>query len=68
MSGLKHRERRSYLRGEMGTLVQLFNQLPGLLAPKFPMVMTSLVMAKTEVRVSESRKQSFPDSLWHNEC
>ncbi|GMH69038.1 hypothetical protein TL16_g05065 [Triparma laevis f. inornata] len=49
LAGLKHRERRSYLRGEMSTLVQLFNQLPGLLAPKFPMVMTALKMAKTEI-------------------
>jgi len=48
-AGLKHRERRSYLRGEMNTLIQLFNQLPGLLAPKFPMVMTALKMAKTEI-------------------
>ncbi|GMI46037.1 hypothetical protein TrCOL_g12752 [Triparma columacea] len=48
-AGLKHRERRSYLRGEINTLIQLFNQLPGLLAPKFPMVMTALTMAKTEI-------------------
>ena len=48
-AGLKHRERRSYLRGEMATLIQLFNQLPGLTAPKFPMVMAALRMSKAEL-------------------
>ena len=46
---MKHRERRSYLRGEIGTLNQLFTQLPGLLGPKFPLVMASLTMAKSEI-------------------
>jgi NCK-associated protein 1 len=48
-AGLKHRERRSYLRGEISTLINLFNQLPGLLAPKFPMVMCALRMSKSEL-------------------
>ena len=48
-AGLKHRERRSYLRGEISTLIQLFNQLPGLIAPKFPMVMAALRLAKGEL-------------------
>jgi NCK-associated protein 1 len=43
------RERRSYLQGEISNLLALFKDVPGLLAPKFPMVMAALAMAKAEV-------------------
>jgi len=43
------RERRSYLCGEMLNLAALFRDTPGLIAPKFPMVLAALAMAKAEV-------------------
>ena len=33
---LKHKERASFLKGELANLVNLFRNLPGLLGPKFP--------------------------------
>eukprot|EP00968_Pinguiococcus_pyrenoidosus_P028569 scaffold7963_cov286-Pinguiococcus_pyrenoidosus.AAC.1 len=49
LCGRAHAERRSYLRGEMANLVALFSDTPGLIAPKFPMVLTALAMAKAEL-------------------
>jgi NCK-associated protein 1 len=43
------RERRSFLSGEISQLVTLFTDVPGLIAPKFPMVLAALSMARTEV-------------------
>lgn len=38
-AGEMRRERRSFLSGEISQLVALFNDVPGLIAPKFPVYM-----------------------------
>ena len=48
--GEMRRERRSYLCGEITNLVALFRDVPGLLAPKFPMAVSALAMAQAEIR------------------
>jgi len=48
-SGIIHKERRSYLRGELANLGALLTSVPGLLAPKFPMIITALSMARAEI-------------------
>jgi NCK-associated protein 1 len=48
-SGIIHKERRSYLRGELANLGSLLSAVPGLIAPKFPMIITSLSMARAEI-------------------
>uniref|UniRef100_A0A7S1XR57 CYRIA/CYRIB Rac1 binding domain-containing protein n=1 Tax=Phaeomonas parva TaxID=124430 RepID=A0A7S1XR57_9STRA len=48
--GHAHAEKRSYLRGEMANLVSLLMDTPGLVGPKFPMVLTALAMGKAELR------------------
>lgn len=45
------REHRSFLMGEISTLVDLFKDIPGLIAPKFPMVEAALSMSKAEIRL-----------------
>jgi hypothetical protein len=47
--GLRHLERRSYLRAEIKNLKHLLLAVPGLLGPKFPVVLTAAAMAKTEI-------------------
>lgn len=47
--GRRHREKRSYLRGEMKRLAHLCSDTPGLLGPKFPMVLAALSMGKAEL-------------------
>ena len=42
------RERRSFLLGEMATLKGLFEDIPGLVAPKFSMVIAALTMSQAE--------------------
>ena len=42
------RERRSFLIGEMSVLVGLFHDIPGLIAPKFPMAIAALSMSQAE--------------------
>jgi len=48
-SGLRHRQRRIYLRQELGSLLHLFCDKPGLLGPKFQVVLSALSLAKDEV-------------------
>eukprot|EP01119_Soliformovum_irregulare_P005153 TRINITY_DN1660_c0_g1_i1.p1 TRINITY_DN1660_c0_g1~~TRINITY_DN1660_c0_g1_i1.p1 ORF type:complete len:1147 (-),score=374.72 TRINITY_DN1660_c0_g1_i1:168-3608(-) len=45
----KHKEKRIYLRQELNSLVQLCTDQPGLLGPKFPLILSALSMAKSEV-------------------
>ena len=49
-AGAMRRERRSYLQGELSNLAALFRDVPGLIAPKFPMALAALAMAQAEVR------------------
>eukprot|EP01114_Cavostelium_apophysatum_P008095 TRINITY_DN2037_c0_g1_i3.p1 TRINITY_DN2037_c0_g1~~TRINITY_DN2037_c0_g1_i3.p1 ORF type:complete len:968 (+),score=390.05 TRINITY_DN2037_c0_g1_i3:690-3593(+) len=46
---LKHKERRIYLRQELNSLYRLLSDKPGLLGPKFQLVLCALSMAKEEV-------------------
>lgn len=48
-SGIVHKERRSYLRGELANLGSLLTAVPGLMGPKFPMIITALSMARAEI-------------------
>ena len=45
----KMRERRSYLEAELGNLNRLITAVPGLIAPKFPMLLAAAALAKSEV-------------------
>ena len=45
----KQRERRSFLEAELGNLNRLIAAVPGLIAPKFPMLLAAAAMAKSEV-------------------
>jgi NCK-associated protein 1 len=48
-AGLQHRERRSFLAGELKNMLHLFEDCPALVAPKFPMLLAALSLAKAEV-------------------
>lgn len=48
-AGLQHRQRRTMLRRRAADLITLFNLCPGLLAPKFPMVLSLLSIGRHEV-------------------
>ncbi|CAM9640995.1 unnamed protein product, partial [Phaeothamnion confervicola] len=48
-AGLKHRERRAYLCGELANLRSLLAQMPGLLGPQFPAVLATVALARAEV-------------------
>jgi NCK-associated protein 1 len=48
-AGLQHRERRSFLAGELNNMLHLFEDCPALVAPKFPMLLAALSLAKAEV-------------------
>ena len=45
----KQRERRSFLEAELGNLNRLIAAVPGLIAPKFPMLLAAAAMAKSEI-------------------
>jgi hypothetical protein len=47
--GLRHIERRSFIRAEVKNLKHILLAVPGLLGPKFPVVLTAASMAKTEI-------------------
>ena len=47
--GSRHRQRRLYIQCELRTLVDLSKDVPGLLAPKFPMVLAALSFARAEL-------------------
>lgn len=48
-TGLVHRERRAYLRGELANMNGLFSLSPGLLGPKFPQVVAAASLARSEI-------------------
>jgi NCK-associated protein 1 len=48
-AGLAHRERRSFIVGELQNMLHTFRECPGLVAPKFPMVLAGLSMARAEI-------------------
>ena len=48
-TGLVHRERRTLIRGELANLNHLFSLSPGLLGPKFPMVVAACSLARAEL-------------------
>jgi NCK-associated protein 1 len=48
-TGCVHRERRTFLRGELANLTNLFALSPGLLGPKFPMVFAIASLARSEL-------------------
>jgi hypothetical protein len=48
-AGLKQRERRSYLETELAGLNRLITAVPGLLGPKFPMVLACASLARGEL-------------------
>lgn len=47
--GKTHKERRIFIKHELTTLCNLFLDTPGLLAPKFPLVLAALSYAKEEI-------------------
>jgi hypothetical protein len=48
-AGLRQKERRSYLEAELANLNRLIAAVPGLLGPKFPMLLAAAALAKSEV-------------------
>ena len=47
--GLRHREKRAYLLSQLTQLKHLFTTVPGLMGPKFPMLMSGMSMARAEI-------------------
>jgi len=47
--GKKHKERLSYVTGELEKLTFLLQTIPGIVGPKFPVVLATLAMAQSEV-------------------
>lgn len=47
--GMRHIERRSYIRAEIKNLKHILQAVPGLLGPKFPVVLTAASIAKAEI-------------------
>eukprot|EP00033_Pygsuia_biforma_P000857 GCRY01000996.1.p1 GENE.GCRY01000996.1~~GCRY01000996.1.p1 ORF type:complete len:1147 (-),score=394.86 GCRY01000996.1:283-3723(-) len=48
--GPNHRDRRLYLRQELGNMLHLFQDSPGLLGPKFQMALAALHIASSELQ------------------
>jgi NCK-associated protein 1 len=46
---LKQRRRRAYVAQELMTLHHVIQQIPGLIGPKFPVVLAALTLAKAEI-------------------
>ena len=47
--GTRHQERRSYIHAEVKNLRHILNAVPGLVGPKFPVVLTAAAIAKAEI-------------------
>jgi len=47
--GMRHQERRSFIHAEVKNLRHLLTAVPGLLGPKFPVVLAAASMAKSEL-------------------
>ena len=48
-AGLRQKERRSFLETELGNLNRMVAAVPGLLGPKFPMLMAAAALARSEL-------------------
>jgi NCK-associated protein 1 len=47
--GVRHQERRSYVHAELKNVKHILAAVPGLVGPKFPIVMAAAAMAKSEI-------------------